>query len=127
MNQKINIGKIGVKVDRLIKTEEGDILVKLNGKGAAEKLRKEMDTRMTGINMAIRRKECFFNITGLNPGVTKERLKSAIKMYTGIPTNEIDINTLRIGKHREQVATVAVRPSKAEELRRYSSIIIDWV
>uniref|UniRef100_A0A6P7H1F1 Uncharacterized protein LOC114343280 isoform X4 n=1 Tax=Diabrotica virgifera virgifera TaxID=50390 RepID=A0A6P7H1F1_DIAVI len=32
MNRKIDIGKIGVKVDRLKKTEGGDILVKLKGR-----------------------------------------------------------------------------------------------
>ncbi|CAG9840660.1 unnamed protein product [Diabrotica balteata] len=127
MNQKIDIGKIGIKVDRLKKTEGGDILVKLKGKGAAEKLKQEMDTRMSGMNMAIRKKEIHFTITGLDPGVTEERLHSAIKSYTGIPKDEVDIKSLRTSRYGEQLATIAVPPTKAVQLRKYSSIIIGWV
>ncbi|XP_050507931.1 cilia- and flagella-associated protein 251-like [Diabrotica virgifera virgifera] len=76
MNEKINIGKIGVKVDRLKKTEGGDILVKLKGKGAADKLRKEMDTRMSGLNMAVRRKENHFTITGMDLGSRRRSYKT---------------------------------------------------
>ncbi|XP_050505292.1 uncharacterized protein LOC126883675 [Diabrotica virgifera virgifera] len=127
MNQKIDIGKVGVKVDRMKKTEGGDILVKLKGKGATEKLRKEMDMRMSGINMAIRKKETHFTITGLDPGVTEKILHNAIKAYTGISKDEIDIKMLRTNRHGEQVATRVVRPTKAEELRKYDTIAIGWV
>uniref|UniRef100_A0A6P7GX34 Uncharacterized protein LOC114343353 n=1 Tax=Diabrotica virgifera virgifera TaxID=50390 RepID=A0A6P7GX34_DIAVI len=127
MNQKIDIGKIGIKVDRMKKTDGGDILVKLKGKGAAEKLRKEMDTRMSGMNMAIRRKEHNFTITKLHPGVTEEILHDAIKVYTGIPKEEVSIKMLRTNGQGEQVATIAVRPTKAEELRKYNAIVIGWV
>ncbi|XP_050515000.1 FK506-binding protein 5-like [Diabrotica virgifera virgifera] len=127
MNQKIDIGKIGLKVNRLKKTEGGDILVKLKGKGAAEKLKKEMDSKITGMSMAVRKKENYFSITAIDPGFTEEQLISAITTYTGIPEDEIDVKTLRINRHGEQVATIAVRPSKAEELRRYRTIVIGWV
>ncbi|XP_050518492.1 trichohyalin-like [Diabrotica virgifera virgifera] len=127
MNAKINIGKIGVKVDRLKKTEGGDILVKLKGRGAAEKLKREMDTKMSGISMAVRRKENYFTITGLDPGVTVKILHEAIQAYTGISQDEVDIKMLRTNQHGEQVATIAVRPTKAEELRRYTTIAIGWV
>uniref|UniRef100_A0A6P7HCD3 Uncharacterized protein LOC114349073 n=1 Tax=Diabrotica virgifera virgifera TaxID=50390 RepID=A0A6P7HCD3_DIAVI len=127
INEKINIRKIGVKVDRLKKTEGGDILVKLKGKGAADKLRKELDTRMSGLNMAVRRKVNHFTITGMDPGVTEEKLQNAINAYTGIPKDEVDIKILRTNRNGEQSATIAVRPTNAEELRKYNTIVIGWV
>uniref|UniRef100_A0A6P7HA06 Uncharacterized protein LOC114348062 n=1 Tax=Diabrotica virgifera virgifera TaxID=50390 RepID=A0A6P7HA06_DIAVI len=81
---------------------------------------------MEGINTTIRRKENFFTIANLDPGVSEKSLREGIKSYTGISEREIEIKVLRTNKHGEQVATIAVRPSKAEELRRYGTIKIGW-
>ncbi|XP_050512990.1 golgin subfamily A member 6-like protein 22 [Diabrotica virgifera virgifera] len=127
MREKIDIGKIGLQVEKLKRTNGGDLLVKLKGRGAAEKLRAELDSKMNGMDTAIRRKETFFTITRLDPGVGEETLKKMIKSYTGVPEREIEVKVLRTNRYGEQVATIAVRPSIAEELRRYGSIKIGWV
>ncbi|XP_050507924.1 uncharacterized protein DDB_G0271670-like [Diabrotica virgifera virgifera] len=77
---------------------------------------------MTGMDTAIRRKETYFTITRLDPGVSEKSLKKSIRSYTGIPEEEVDVRFLRTNKYGEQVATITVRPSKAEELRKYGSI-----
>ncbi|CAG9840904.1 unnamed protein product [Diabrotica balteata] len=46
MREKIDIGKIGVQVSKLKRTNGGDLLVKLNGRGAAAKLRAELVSKM---------------------------------------------------------------------------------
>uniref|UniRef100_A0A6P7GZU2 Uncharacterized protein LOC114349033 n=1 Tax=Diabrotica virgifera virgifera TaxID=50390 RepID=A0A6P7GZU2_DIAVI len=82
---------------------------------------------MTGMDTAIRRKETYFTITRLDPGVSEKSLKKSIRSYTGIPEEEVDVRVLRTNKYGEQVATITVRPSKAEELRKYGSIKVGWV
>ncbi|CAH1225105.1 unnamed protein product [Diabrotica balteata] len=95
MREKIDIEKIGVQVDKLKRTNGGDLLVKLNGSEAAAKFRAELDSKRNGMDTAIRRKNTFFIITSLDPGVGEESLKKAINSYTGVAEGEIAVKALR--------------------------------
>ncbi|CAG9835556.1 unnamed protein product [Diabrotica balteata] len=89
MREKIDIGKIGVQVEKLKRTNGGDLLVKLKARGAAAKLRAELVSKMNGMDTTIQRKETFFTITSLDPGIDEESLKKAIKSYTVVAEREI--------------------------------------
>ncbi|XP_057656717.1 uncharacterized protein LOC130894134 [Diorhabda carinulata] len=123
----VNVEKIGVKVETVRKTGGGDLLVKIKGQGAAERLKEEIKSRIgTKMDMTVKRKESVFTVMEVDPSITPSELKEVVCEWTGIDREEIEVRGMRESRGGGQTATLAIREERAAALRSAQKIKVHW-
>ncbi|XP_056647215.1 reticulocyte-binding protein homolog 2a-like [Diorhabda sublineata] len=123
----VNVEKIGVKVESVRKTGGGDLLVKVKGQGAAERLKEEINNRIGAkMDMTVKRKEAIFTVMEVDPSVTPLELKEAVCQWTGIDGEEVEVRGMRESRGGGQTATLAIREERAAALRTAQKIKVHW-
>lgn len=119
-----NPDEIGVTVSS-VKTTDDKKVVLVTGKGEAEKVQKELETLVKGIDTKISgRANTQVVVLDVDASLNGKEIETFIKQATKI--HETEVRHLRMGKCGTQIATVSLPAHAAEELLRKGEVKINW-
>ncbi|KAK9729961.1 Zinc knuckle [Popillia japonica] len=140
LKDEVDIGKIGVKIGKIRKTGNEDLMLVVEGgdpskrndyaiyNGMASTLEKEIKNKIENIRVVTRAKEMTtLYIMGMDPTSNEEEVKQAIARETNLRETEIQVKAIRKGRYEEQTAIVELPRGKATALIQQRKMRIGWV
>lgn len=129
MKEEVDIGKIGVKINRIRKTGNGDIMLAVEGgQDRANTLEMEIKTKIENANVTTKKTgTTTLYIIGMDQTTQESELIQAIVRETNIKEAEIDIKVIRKGKYGDQTAIIEVPRLPAAVLIRERKLKVGWI
>ncbi|CAH1099369.1 unnamed protein product [Psylliodes chrysocephalus] len=128
LKENIDIGKLGIKINTIKKTEKGDIILTTEGgEKKARSLEEEIKNKVEGCKVKIKKNETIqLYILGMDITTTEIDIKEAVKQETATELEDIEIKTLREGRSRTQSALIELPRRNGLEIIKRRSIRIGW-
>jgi hypothetical protein len=129
IKKEVDIGKIGIKVKRMIKTEKGDLVMSVEGgEDKANILGNEIKSKVNDINVTARKRgTTTIYIMGMDPTSNDEEAKKAIMKATNLKYTDVDVKEIRQGRYEEKTAIVEVPRSQVAALIKDGKLKVGWL
>ncbi|CAH1106690.1 unnamed protein product [Psylliodes chrysocephalus] len=129
IKEEVDIGKIGVKINRIRKTGKRDLLLAVEGgKDRANILEREINTKIENANVTTNKTgTTTLYIIGMDLTTQESELKQVIVKETNIKEAEIDIKVIRKGKYGDQTDIIEIPRLPAAVLIRERKLKVEWI
>lgn len=123
----VDINEVGVRVQRMKKTSKGDLLLEVNGRENASKLKKAISDKTDGTEVIMKTNDTIIHINDIDADINTEGLKQEIiKQKSGLEEGDIKVLSLRPTWNGNQTATVVLRKGVAEDFISRGKVKIGW-
>ncbi|CAH1188761.1 unnamed protein product [Phyllotreta striolata] len=125
MSSVINMKEIGVKVDRVKRTDRGDLLIEFKKEQEAQKLKQALKEKMGHMEVIHKKDEAILHILDITPNIEIGQIEECLRREA--PGIELEVASVRLTKDGNQMATVKTRKRNVKKLLEMEKIDIGWV
>ncbi|KAK9717101.1 hypothetical protein QE152_g24370 [Popillia japonica] len=123
----VDLDKIGVKINKLRKTQHGDLLLEVPGKENATKLTNAVKIANSEAEAVIKSSKVVIHITNIDADITGKDLVGNLKnQKEGLQDEDIKILSLRPMLSGSQAATLLVGKEMGDNLDKIGKLKIGW-
>ncbi|CAH1188762.1 unnamed protein product [Phyllotreta striolata] len=123
----IDIKKTGVKIDKVRKTNNGDLLLEVKDKSTVTKLKTEINDRMKGVQTYHMKDEVVLHVLEIDADMTETDIIEKIRYaHPNMAEKDIRVATLKTMKSGNLAGTIITTRAWADYFDRLGSISFGW-
>lgn len=129
IKSEVDVGNLGIKVNRIRKTEKGQVLVAVEGgEEKAIALKQEIAKKNSDLEITTRaqgQKKIF--VLGMDPSTTETELVKALAEAVKVGEDWVKVLSLRAGRFEDKTAIVELPRNQAETLIAERRVKVGWL